>query len=488
MKKILLGILVLLLAFIAVLFGRAFLASSQQSEYALIDLPPLDQQSIENFQEAIQIPTLSHGYTIPTDTASFYQFHDTLASNYPLVDSFLTRETIADLSLLYTWEGTHAAAKPIVLIGHMDVVPIATPEQWEEDPFSGVVRDGYIWGRGTLDDKISVVSVLEATERLLAQGFQPGRTIYFAFGHDEEIGGYGAQALAKALKQRGVEAEFVLDEGGVVTDGLVPGIDDYVAVVSIAEKGYMTVRMEVLLEEGGHSSMPPKETSTEILSRAVVSIRDNQPSTMMAEPTKMMFEYLGAEMAFPYNLVFVNQDILAPIVPGILAGTSPSGNATVRTTTSPTVLKAGIKDNILPTKATALVNFRLLPGNSSEEILAHLREVVDDERVTIEPIPGTVVYEASVVSSTESFGFSTIDRAIKEVFDSTLVAPNLSVGYTDVRQYQGVSSDLYRFLPFHATSEDLARIHGTNERLSLKDYQRGIAFYEQVIRHGSQAQ
>lgn len=488
-KRIFKIILVVILLIVIYLSIRTVTFRSVQLEVTPISLPVLEDASLERFAAGIRIKTISVSDTLPADTASFVAFHDHLQASYPLVDSLLIREPVADLSLLYTWAGTNPDLKPIILIGHMDVVPIeeSSVDEWQYPPFSGIVADGYIWGRGSLDDKITVFTVLEAVERLLAEGFQPERTVYLGFGHDEEVRGAGAKAIVKTLQSRNVQAEFVLDEGGVVTQGLVPGVAQDVAVVSISEKGYLSMVIEVELKEGGHSSMPPQETSTEILAKALVSIRENQFPARMSEPISQMFDYLGPEMAFPYNVIFANKDLLGGVITGILSSSSPSGNASVRTTTAPTMVQAGVQDNILPTRAKAVVNFRLLPGDSFEDVQNHLSEVINDDRVKIYALPGVSAYEASVVSSTESFGFKVIQQSIKEVFPDTHVAPNLAVGYSDVRNYQPLSNDLYRFLPFRAHSEDLARIHGVNERLSLEDFRRGIGFYEQLIRNGTQA-
>lgn len=489
LKRILqfLGIfLILLLAYLGI---KTLLFSSVQKDYALVEVPALDEAAVARFAGAIRIKTISQGEDTPPDSAAMRELHAYLAENFPLVDSMLTRETVADLSLLYTWEGTNQAAKPIILIGHMDVVPIeeASRSEWEQAPFSGAVADGFIWGRGTLDDKVTVLTVLEAVENKLKQGFRPERTVYLSFGHDEEIGGKGARALVKTLQDRGVQAEFVLDEGGVITQGLVPGLDRDAALISIAEKGYMSLQLTVQLPEGGHSSMPPPEPAVEILARALVQVREFRPAARLSEPIDKMFTYLGPEMDFPYNVIFANQNLLGNVITDILANSSPSGNASVRTTTAPTMLSGGVKDNVLPSKVSAVINFRLLPGDDSEKMMEYVKKIIDDERVSVTRY-GSVQFEATTVSSTESFGYQVIEQSIKEVFENTHVAPNLAVGFMDVRHYQPLSDDLYRFLPLRANSEDLARIHGVNERLSLDDFRKGIAFYEQLLEHGTKAE
>jgi carboxypeptidase PM20D1 len=238
--------------------------------------------------QALRFATISHEDPAQVDRAPFRELHRFLEESFPQVHHSLKREVIEEYSLLYTWQGTDASLAPALFAGHIDVVPVesGTETEWQYPPFEGCVEEGYIWGRGALDDKVAVLGLLEAAEALLARGFQPHRTIYLAFGHDEEVGGtYGAKRIAALLQQRGVRLEFALDEGLAVTEGIIPKVSKPVAMVGIAEKGYLCLELSAE-SRGGHSSMPPSETAIGILSAAITRLerhpmpprRDSRPS------------------------------------------------------------------------------------------------------------------------------------------------------------------------------------------------------------------
>lgn len=261
MKKFLKAILVLLLIFVAYVLFKTFTFSSKQLEVEPVTKIDIPDSSIQRLTEALRIKTISHEDPANFDSTAFESFNEFLKNNYPLIDSVLEHKTFNQYSHLFGWRGKDLTLKPIVLMGHIDVVPIASPEKWSVDPFGGIVKDGVIWGRGTIDDKFSVIGILEAVEMLLSEGAQPERTIYLAFGHDEEVGGEkGAVAIARYLEHEGVHAEYILDEGYAITQKLVPGVDSDVAFIGVAEKGSTTIELTVDMD-GGHSSRPDAETA-----------------------------------------------------------------------------------------------------------------------------------------------------------------------------------------------------------------------------------
>ncbi len=473
-----------LLALVAILFGRAALLTS--SVVAVAAAPPLAVApgAIERFAGALRLQTISHQDQAQMDGVPFTALHAYLEQQFPLVHQHLSRETVEGLSLLYTWQGSDPKRAPIVLLSHLDVVPVepGTDTLWQHPPFAGVVADGFLWGRGAMDDKIGVLGILEAAESLLRQGFQPQATIYFAFGHDEELGGpHGAPNLAALLKQRGVHADFVLDEGGSLIKGILPGLDRPVACVGVAEKGYVSVELTVE-SDGGHSSSPPRHTAIGQLSQVIARLEDHPMPGGVRGPVREFLNRIGPEMGFGYRIVFANLWLFEPVV-ALAMGTNPAANATLRTTTAVTMVEGGVKDNVLPKSARAVVNFRILPGESVDSVVAHVKQVVADDKVKIRILPGP--REPTPSSPTDSTAFAGIDRTIRSVFPQAVVAPYLTIGGTDARHYLEVSPNVYRFMPMVADPSDLNRTHGTNERLAVEQYDKVVQFYATILRLSS---
>ena len=366
-------------------------------------------------------------------------------------------------------------------MAHMDVVPVdsTTESSWKTPPFSGAVDDGFVWGRGAMDDKASVLGILEAVELLLNEGFQPERSVYLAFGHDEEIGGHnGAAKIAELLRSRGVELEYVLDEGMNILSGIIDGVSSPVALIGIAEKGYLSIRMTAE-SAGGHSSIPPTDSAIGVLSRALQKLQAAPFPSHLNGPTRQMFEYLGPEIAWPKKLALANLWLFDPLIRRQLAR-APLTNAVIRTTLAPTMFNAGVQENVLPTKATAVINLRLMLGETIASALAHVRKAVDP-KVQLTALP--VQMEPSAVSDIESPSFKLLQKTIGQTIPETIVAPSLLVAATDSRHYAGLTKNIFRFLPITLRPEDTKRYHGIDERISIDDYERCIRFYAQLIRN-----
>jgi carboxypeptidase PM20D1 len=430
---------------------------------------------------AIRIPTISAEDEAAFNAAAFAGLHGYLQSAFPRVHARLRRETVATHSLLYAWPGTDPELKAILLVGHLDVVPVefGTEDEWQEEPFGGRILDGYIWGRGAIDNKSTVVGTLEAVEMLLAEGFRPRRTLYLAYGHDEEVGGTGgAREIAALLASRGVELEMVLDEGGVIADGLLPGISAPVALVGVAEKGFVTLELSARVA-GGHSSLPPRQGAVGIVSAAIAKLDENPMPARLDGPTEELFNRIGPRFPIAQRAVFANLWLTRGVVTRRLEK-RPTTNAMVRTTAAPTIFQAGTKDNVLPSGAKAVVNFRILPGDTVATVVEHVKRVVADDRVEVK-LSGRFSAEPSTVSSTESTAFRSLERSIRSVAPEVVVAPYLVVVVTDARHYSRLSPNVFRFLPMRFTSRDLERMHGTNERLGVGEYEKAIRTYRQII-------
>jgi len=338
---------------------------------------------------------------------------------------------------------------------------------------------GEVWGRGAFDDKASLVSLMEAIESLIERGFSPRRTIYLAFGHDEEAGGgSGARRIAELLDKRGVRPEFVLDEGGAVSRGLVPAVPGTVATAAVAEKGYVDVELNASAT-GGHSSAPSLTTAIGILSRAVNRVESNPMPARLVPPVKATLEFIAPEAPFARRLVLGNLWATSGLVRSFMQR-SPSGNAQVRTTCVATILRAGSKSNVIPGSAQAIVNCRILPGDSVASVVSHIEGVVGDPNVRVKRREGSG-REPSPVSSVDSPGGLLLRKTIAETFPDTAFAPIMTTAGTDARYYTRLSDSVYRFIPFTATPETLQLIHGTNERVSVKECERAVRFYAQLL-------
>ena len=483
-----LALLAVIMAFAGVIAYRTINAGGPAA-IADIGLAPVREidanAAATHLSQAIRIQTISHDAGIVSDPEAFASFRAFLETTYPRVHAAMTREIVAGHSLLYTWRGSDGAAAPILLLAHQDVVPVeeGTEGDWEAPPFSGEIRDGLIYGRGAADDKGSLIAIMEAMEALIAGGFQPRRTILLAFGHDEEVSGAGAQAIAALLRQRNIRPWFALDEGmAVLEDHPVTG--GPVALIGVAEKGYMTVRVTARAQ-GGHSSMPQNDTAADRLARAIQALRANPfPSGFDNGPAAEMLDVLAPRLGWAERAVIANRWAFGPLLISRTQGT-PAGAALLRTTIAPTMIDGGTKENVLPQEMHAIVNLRLHPRDSVAGALAHLRRSVTGiEGVTIEP-EGTP-NEPSPVSLTTSDSYGLLAAAARAHAPANApVAPMLVLGATDSRHFVGIAENVYRFQPVWARQSELSRIHGTGERASIDNLARMVRFYAQLAESGA---
>jgi carboxypeptidase PM20D1 len=475
--------IVALLIIIGIVVIKTITFTSKQVEVAPIVPKNFKQEAkmIERLSRAIQYPTISLPNAI--DTAAFTGLAALMKSEFTLVDSLLDFQAVNGFSHVYKWAGKNARLSPVLLTAHLDVVPVdeSSIDEWQHPPFSGADSSGFIWGRGTLDDKLAAFGILEAVEQLLKEQYIPERTIYIAFGHDEEVSGInGAQKIADYFEEQGIFFEFVMDEGMLIVEDALDGLSQPVAIVGVAEKGYATLTLTAQLKDAGHSSMPPSETAVGLLGKAIYRLETNPFPPSIEGPLAQFFNYVGPEMSLPYKAVFANLWLTEKVLHEQL-GKKASTNASIRTTVAPTMLRAGFKENVLPTRASAKVNFRILPGETVESVKAHVRELVDDEHIIVSVSPEAHLFEPSEVSATEAFGFEVIQHTIHEVFPGVIVAPGLMIGGTDGKHYQKVSNNVYRFLPMQLTNEDLKRLHGINERVDKEAYLQLIQFYYRLL-------
>lgn len=483
--KIIRKLLLLAVAAIVVLAGvllfNVVTQGSRQIQVAAVPRAPVDRQgAAARLSEAIRFRTVSNFLNPEQDAEALRGLRAHIENSFPAFHAAARREIVGGHSLLYTWEGSDPKAPPIALLAHQDVVPVApgTEKDWQQPPYDGVIADGFIWGRGSWDDKGNLYSMLEAAEQMAKEGFRPKRTVYFAFGHDEEVAGVrGAKAIAATLGSRGVKLDFVLDEGLLITEGIMKGLDKPAALVGVAEKGYATLVLTAHATPG-HSSMPPRQTAIGMMSAALARLEDHRLPMQIRGAVSEMFDTLAPEMSGFNRVVLSNLWLFKPLLLREFEKSGPT-EAMVRTTTALTIFNAGDKDNVLPGNAAASVNFRLIPGDTQASVTHHVRSTVSNDRISVEPFPGNT--DPPPVTGTASPSFKMLNRTIREIFPDVVVAPGLMVAATDSRHYTDITDNIFRFSPVRANSEDLKRFHGTNERLSVEGYADMIRFYRRLI-------
>lgn len=445
-------------------------------QLVVVDNP---EAALERLAQAIRIPTISWSTEGPTEAEAFRQLNAFLADSFPAVYSTLSVSPVLEHGRLYEWKGSDQNLKPLMLLAHTDVVPIADPAAWSVGPFSGEIKNGYLYGRGTIDDKSSALAILEAVQRLVSEGFTPSRTIYIALGHDEEIGGLAAQAVARRFAQENITFEAVVDEGGLVVGNAMPGIEPPLALVGIAEKGYVTLKLSSK-GDGGHSSMPPKTSAVGTLATALSKIESNPFPAKLQTPSSDMFDTVGPHFSLLERTLFANTWLTEPLLLQALSGQKAT-NALIRTTTAVTVFHGGTKDNVLPPHATAMVNFRILPGETMASVQERVTEIVNNPRITIER--SQFGNEPSSISNPKTRAFEWMsDTVYKSMKGELIVSPNLVSGATDARHLDHLSDNVYRFLPFRVDKDDLSRFHGVDERISTSSYLEGIGFYYNLMK------
>jgi carboxypeptidase PM20D1 len=483
---VLLGMVLLLAAAVAI---NTLRQGSRQLEVPPAPVLTVDEQgAAQRLAGSLRFKTVSSLGDAGLNADEFRKLQSYLQQHYPKAHAALKREQVGGLSLLYTWPGSDPQAKPILLLAHQDVVPVApgTEANWQAAPFSGEIKDGFVWGRGAWDDKGNLIAQLEAVEMLLASGFQPKQTIYLGFGADEEVGGMrGAVQIAKLLQSRQVKLDYVIDEGLVITEGVLAGLKQPAALVGIAEKGYLSVVLKVSATPG-HSSMPPPKGSSAIamMSAALRRLDDEQLPAGIRGVAREMFDTIAPEMSGLNRVLLSNLWLFGPLVQKQLEQ-GASTNAMLRTTTALTIINAGNKDNVLPGVAEATVNFRLLPGDTRAGVMEHVKAKAGGERFELIALPFSS--DPSPTTPTDSASYRVINKTIREVFPGTLVAPGLMIAATDSRHFTAISDHIYRFSPVRAKPEDLPRFHGTNERLASSNLAEMIRFYHQLLRNSGAA-
>jgi carboxypeptidase PM20D1 len=478
------GISLAALAGSAVLVALARAVSTPRAKPAEAPLPDSALEEAAGVEEAlsalVKLPTVSYYDRKAEDDSAFDALERDLVGLFPKVHEAMKREEIGDRALLYTWKGRDAKLAPVIMCAHFDVVPADDAALWRHGPFSGDIAELCVWGRGSQDIKLMLVSALHAAECLIGEGFRPARTVYFAFGGDEEIGGSrGALRIGEELASRKVKASFLLDEGGPVADGMLPFADRPLALVGIAEKGYMDVAVEAS-GSGGHASMPPRRTATGKLARAVVAIESAPPRARLGFTVRSFLKELSPYAPFSVRVLFRNLWLFGPLVKAVF-GLGHRTNAMVRTTYAPTMLQGSAKENVLADSASANVNVRILPGQNSGDVLARLSRLARRQGATVRIAHPESLVEPLPESPVDHEGYRAIEAALAASFPEAAAVPFLFSAGTDTKHYREVVEAMYRFTPLKQSSAQLEGVHGRDERVEVANLRRCEIFYKRLL-------
>lgn len=481
------AILGLLALFILITLVRAAFFVPKKRAYEPLPEERVDRDRVmKHLSEAIRIPTVSYPDPADVDWAQFERFHAFLKESYPLIHQKLSCEVVPPANLLYRWKGKDPSLDPIAMLAHQDVVPVeeGTEGDWTHPAYEGYNDGEFIWGRGALDMKNHLISVMEAVETLLEEGFEPERDVYLLFGDNEEVvasADSGAGKLMQTLRERGVHLDCVLDEGGAILPAKAGKLlDKYLAGIGVAEKGYADFEISVT-SKGGHSSQPPRHTALGELAEVIRDLERHQCKSQMTDMVYSLFQKIGRNVSYPARIVTCNLWLLRPLVLAVMKRIPPAASL-IRTTTGVTMAQGSPAANVLPQRASATVNFRIMPGDSIAGVERHIRKVVRNKKIEIKLLKGK---EPSKVSPTDSRCFAILEELCMRTNPENIVAPYLVMGGTDSYNYEPICDHIYRFAPFVVNTSLLLCTHSTNERIPLKTLGDGVAFFKQYIRRAS---
>ena len=443
-------------------------------------LSTVSQEAINRLSKFIQLKTVTYNDFSQIDMEEHRKVEGFFKENFLLCSKTLNLTKLNDFAYIFRWEGKDKSKKPVLFMAHYDVVPVQD-EGWDFPPFSGEVKNGHILGRGTLDTKNSLLGILESTEKLISEGYVPESTIYFAFGGDEEVMGLqGAVKIVEYFLSQNISFDWVLDEGSIIANNMLTMTDKPLALIGIAEKGFANVRL-VAHGEPGHASMPPEHTAAGLIARAVYRLENNPFPVHLTKTVREFLKSLIPHVSFFLALVFSNLWLFAPVVK-LFFKKNPKTAAMVRTTQAATILKGSKKDNILPDMAEAIINVRILPGETKSDVIERMRSVIEDPQISVEFTNKKDASNPVSESSSAAEGYTKIKNTVNRVYPEGIVSPFLVTATTDSRHYKDITDNIYRFVPMVLDSEDLKKIHGFNESISIENYTLIINFFTELMK------
>ncbi len=470
-------ILALLILFFGVIFIRTLNFKPKAAPEISNEEVTFDKErAIDNLRTLIRFKTVSYADSSLEDDREFQKLIDALPTLYPNVFKTCSFLRLPDRALLFKWSGK-SSQNPSVLMAHYDVVPV-NEEMWERDPFGAELVDDVIWGRGTLDTKVTFNGVLFSADTLIGEGFIPENDIYFAFSGGEEINGMGAVNIVNYFKENGITPQLVVDEGGAVVEDVFPGVKGQIGLIGIAEKGMMDVRY-TCKSAGGHASAPKPHTPIGILSEACYNVENNPFKYHITEPVAKMFDTLGRHSNFAYRMIFANLWLFGGVLDLICKKSGGELNALMRTTVAFTGAQGSKAPNVIPPEASLVSNIRLNPEDTMDSALEYLRKTVSDPNVEIEPIHGM---NPSPVSKTDCDSFRKVSKAVRDTWKVDKVSPYLMVQCSDSRHYASICDKVYKFSAMDLTSEERSTIHGNNEKICVSTARNAVEFYIRLVK------
>ena len=471
------AVLVLLVVFVAILLVRTLLFVPRELPPVQQDTITVDREKIVNDMiSMIQCKTVSNRDDALVDWGEYKKFQELLRERFPLVHQHCTLEHVGKTGLLYHWQGK-SAQEPSVCMAHYDVVPI-DEEGWDKPAFEGILEDGYIWGRGTLDTKGTLCGVMEAAEQLLSEGYVPAHDVYFSFSGEEEIDGDSCKEIVRYLEQHGIWPALVLDEGGAVVENSFPGGSQECAMVGIGEKG--SVNMDFVIEsQGGHASTPPPHTILGQLSEAVTRIERSPFRRQLTKPVQEMFDTLGRYSTFAYRLIFANLWCFLPLLDIICKKSGGELNAMMRSTVAVTRMEGSKAYNVLPPKASFGINMRLMGEDTIDYATSYLQKVIGNDAIQPQLVNGM---NPSIYSDTSCDAWDKVVRVIHNTWPEAVVSPYLMMACSDSRHYCRITDRVYRFSAMKLSKEERAMIHGNNERIPVDTLVKTVEFYVRFLR------
>ncbi|MBQ2718770.1 MAG: M20/M25/M40 family metallo-hydrolase [Clostridia bacterium] len=476
MIYVLIALLSLFVLFLAVILIRA--ALFRPKKLVVAEPTPCDfdrEAAASALRELVRCRTVSRYRAEEEDDGEFERLVALLPTLYPSVAAHCTLTRFPGRALLYRWEGRERGPAT-VLMSHYDVVP-ADEGTWHHPPFDGVMENGVLWGRGTLDTKATMNAALFAANTLMERGFVPEHDVYFAFSGSEEVNGEGAPNIVEHFRTEGIEVALVLDEGGAVVHNVFPGVTTPAAMIGTAEKGMIDLEYRVR-SSGGHASAPKPHTPIGELALACAAIEAKPMKMHIPKPTGEMFDTLARHSTFLYRVIFANLWCFSPVLNLLAKRSGGEINAMVRTTVAFTRMQGSNANNVLPATATMVSNIRLNPADTVDGTIAYLRKTVDNDRVELRPLGSN---EPSRISRVDCEGWERIAAAVRSTWPGTIVTPYLMVQCSDSRHWGVISDRVYRFSAMDLTAEDRRTIHGVNERIRLEVIGRSVEFYLRLI-------
>lgn len=470
-------LLVLVALFVAVILVRTLQFRPKTTGEEVYEQETFDGDKVlTNLQALVRCKTVSYRDHSLEDEAEFEKLIGLLPDLYPQVYRVCTLQQLGDRSLLYRWPGKEPG-DPAVLMAHYDVVPVEE-ENWDKPPFEAILEDGVLWGRGTLDTKVTFNGILSAADHLIAQGFVPEHDIYFAFSGGEEVNGLGAVRIVDWFEEQGIEPALVVDEGGAVVENVFPGVKAPCGLIGIAEKGMLDVEYRIS-SGGGHASAPLPRTPIGELARACARVEEKPFPFHLTKPVAEMFDTLGRHSTFAYRMIFANLWCFGPVLNLICKKSGGEINALVRTTVAFTQMQGSKASNVIPPSASLVSNIRLNPMDTMDSAMAYLKETVGNDKIQLTALHGM---NPSRISRTDCEGWQRVCRAVSGTWRGCLVAPYLMVQCSDSRHYGRISDKVYRFSAMDLTKEERGTIHGNNERIRVETAHRAVEFFIRLMK------